>query len=77
MSDHFSVEFEVESLDSDDYSDEETSLSGDDQVHTPTYTHIYIYIYTHTHTHITVQKFGVTKTIACFHENSLFSVVLT
>ncbi|CAL8386606.1 unnamed protein product [Boreogadus saida] len=33
VSDHFSVEFEVESLDSDDYSDEETSLSGDDQVY--------------------------------------------
>ncbi|CAL8242631.1 unnamed protein product [Merluccius merluccius] len=33
VSDNFSVEFEVESLDSDDYSDEETSLSGDDQVY--------------------------------------------
>ncbi|KAG7278582.1 hypothetical protein CRUP_013324 [Coryphaenoides rupestris] len=33
VSDNFSVEFEVESLDSEDYSDEDTSVSADDQVY--------------------------------------------
>lgn len=32
-SDHFSVEFEVESIDSDDYNEDDDSLSGDDQVY--------------------------------------------
>ncbi|KAM4614694.1 E3 ubiquitin-protein ligase Mdm2 [Polymixia lowei] len=33
VSDNFSVEFEVESIDSDDYDDEDASLSGEDQVY--------------------------------------------
>lgn len=32
-SDHFSVEFEVESVDSEDYDEDDASLSGDDQVY--------------------------------------------
>lgn len=33
-SDNFSVEFEVESIDSDDYNEDDASLSADDQVNT-------------------------------------------
>jgi hypothetical protein len=36
--DNFSVEFEVESIDSDDYNEDDASLSADDQVNGP---HIY------------------------------------
>lgn len=34
-SDNFSVEFEVESIDSDDYNEDDASLSADDQVNRP------------------------------------------